>query len=257
MMWGRMIAVSLVFLVFDWAGWVTWLRGGMEKVLAPVREVVVFARVRTDSITNAVLFIKNGGIRLVNLERQLAEYSISAVRVAELESENANLRLQLGVLDSKYSYQAVRVISKSDGLILGLDGPAQFSEGAVVLHEDALVGVIDSIGKYSARVRTASSLSMDVELIDSSSRRVGKGKLVGGGQDIVVEGIEQSVDMNTSIVVVIIGLDDFAMNGLVIGRVSQVLSSDSSVYQQAIVEPLTQIQAGDTVYVIVSDKEEI
>lgn len=250
MLWGRMISVSFVFLVFDWAGWLFWFRGGMEIILAPVRQAVVIVDNRFDKIGSYIHFVKNGGVRIVDLERELAEYSTSASRVFELEQENLDLRLQLGVLDTNYAYQVARVVSVGDSLILAMDGPAEFVQGSMVVYKDTLVGTIESIGKYSTSVTKVSSLKIPVELVDSSSRKLGLGELVGDTGEIIISGVERSVKMNGSLLVVTTGAGDLVTKGVVVGRVREVLSSDSSVYQRAVVEPLLEISVGDSVYIV-------
>lgn len=258
MLWGKLLVVSLFLFLLDWGGWIGWLRRGLEMTVSPVAAVVGGIDSGKERVFCEIKFVKFGAIRLVDLERQLAEYSTSVVRVADLEKENTSLRKQVGVIDSGYEYQGGEIVSVSDGTyVVVFDGEIKFPVSAVVVYQGHLMGVVSDIGSRIVRIDGVSELlSLPVKIITASSQILGMGVVTGDvSYGVLLDDVAQEVALNTGTLVVSTGGDGVVLPDLVIGRVTEILSDPASVYKQAVVEPIVIPQVGDSVYVVVRKEE--
>lgn len=252
-MWVRILVVSVLILMLDSIGRTKAVRRGLEWVLSPVSTGVGRVQLSARTVSRRVKFVKSGAVRLVDLERQVAELSTTVGRVNELEKENRILRGQLGILDVSYQYRVGEVVSIAENtMIMTVEGGG-VSLGAPVLWEDGLIGMVERVGGWTVRVRLIGGLGKEVpvNLVDGSGRDIGEALL---GSDIahglVVSQVLQEVGLNVGDVVVTRGSDGIVPAGLVIGIIREVVGSDADVYNQAIVEPIYRPDYGDLVFVV-------
>lgn len=252
MLWVRLMVVALLFVLLDWGGWITWLRRGLEVIVWPTRAVFSFVSVQADLLSRQVRFARVGALRMVDLERQVAEYAPTVSRVSELERENAALKVQVGVLDSTRRYVQAEVVSATDGsYTVAFRGSPVFEAGSTVVYQDHLVGVVERVGASVAMVSGVDALdNTEATLVSASGSYVGRGVVRGGpSYGVLLDNVSQDIFLVAGTVVTTTG-SERVLPGLVVGRVAEIVSSDSSVYQQAVVVPVYRPGLGEFVYIV-------
>lgn len=254
--WGRLLAVSALLFLFDAVGKLRFVRSGAEWLLFPLVKVTGAVHREYGQGVRQVKFVRTGALRLVDLEREVGELVVNVSRVDELERENENLREQLGVLSSDYEYEVAEVLLIEGGdLVVSFSG-VKPQVGWLVLWKDGLVGYVESVGEWIARVRTVRGFEIElaVDVKTSNGVKVGEGYVRGDVvSGIVLDKVLQEVDLRADLLVVSKGMDDRVPKGTVVGTVSTLLSGDADVYQRAQVKPILEPVVGDMLYVVMEE----
>jgi len=244
-----LVLISICLFVIDSLGWVRAIRRGIENVLVPVEKAVYSASRLVGVPLEMVRFSRSGMARITDLERQLAQLSVDTVRVYELEKENEAMRKLLGVsLPPQWSYVPAAVIGKGEKLALGVGEIHGLRGGEAVVWQDIFLGTVASVSKRQSVVRL---------LVDPESRvstfvpRSGiDGLLVGRfGSQMVFSQVLQAGDLREGDLVATLG-ESGIPRGLLVGKVGKILSDETDVYKEALVEPIVDIGKLDTVFVL-------
>lgn len=188
--------------------------------------------------------------------RQLA---IDAQAFEELREENELLKKELSFVErSGTPYVSARVLAKSishsmNRFIIDVGSSEGVQLGsAVVSGEGIFVGKIVELGAHSATVSaiTDPTHSIAVSLLNES-RTIGVA--TGSVGDLLkIEFIPTDETIGENDLVVTSGLESLIPSGLLVGVVNTVQQETGSPFQQAIVEPLTDIRRLSLVLVLTS-----
>lgn len=182
------------------------------------------------------------------LRQELANLAIDKAKFHELEQENNRLR---GLLEfsSRYDFNTIlaNVVakegifssSKSRDLVIDKGSNYGLVEGLAVLSEEGvIVGKIMEVKDESAKVCLTTSpgcqLAASVQN-ESQTQGLTDGRL---GLTIEMNYIPQLEKIEVSEMVISSGLSAEIPRGLVIGKVSEVISESNEVWQSAIIEPI-------------------
>lgn len=186
---------------------------------------------------------------LEDLYEQREAFAIQAQETQTLRDENELLRSELGFARrAEMEYIAASVLAKSIShsvsrfvVDVGADDGAQLG-AAVVTGEGIYVGKITDLGKYSATVSalTDPSHSVAVSLLNES-RTIGVA--TGSVGDLLqIDFIPTDEVIAQNDLVVTSGLENLIPSGLIVGVVNTITELTGSPFQQAIVEPLSDIR---------------
>ncbi len=246
------VFLSLSLAIVDWGGWSGSFRSVFEAILVPISYPISRAAESRDEWIRQIKFAVNGAKRIVDLERQVAEYAESVSRVRELERENAAIRMQLGSPQVIREYVVARVVSvQEDYLIIIPDKMGEIQGGENVFVGGALVGVVSRVGARSLRVTPISQMEWEgtVRVIPSSGEAAEAVLRRDGQEGVIVDGVPGEYELTEGMIVEATGADDKLAGGSVVGRVGKILSDAGDVFGRARVEFFVQVVSGDVVFV--------
>lgn len=186
---------------------------------------------------------------LKDLTSQRDAFAIQAHDAQDLREENELLRAELGFVQrAGLEYIAASVLAKSISnsvsrfvINAGSDDGAQLG-AAIVTGEGIYVGKITDVGKHSSTVSalTDPNHSVAVSLLNES-RTIGVA--TGSVGDLLqIDFIPTDEVIVRNDLVVTSGLEDLIPSGLIVGVVNTITELTGSPFQQAIVEPLSDIR---------------
>lgn len=194
---------------------------------------------------------------LQDLYEERETFALQAQEAKRLQEENELLRKELGFVQrSGVKYISASILAKSIShsvnrfvIDVGKDDGAQLG-AAVVTGEGIYVGKITDVGRRSATVSalTDPSHSVAASLLNES-RTIGV--ITDSVGDLLqIDYIPTDEIIAENDLVVTSGLEDFIPSGLLVGVVSSVTELTGSPFQQAIVEPLSDIRHLSVVLVL-------
>ncbi|HKK54625.1 MAG TPA: rod shape-determining protein MreC [Patescibacteria group bacterium] len=196
-----------------------------------------------------------------NLQIQVNELLAEKAKWQEVERENDKLRNYLNFFeDNEYNKVMARVVA-SDNLLsqnanqsniyLNKGSEDGLREGMAVINEEGiLVGKILSLHDNSAQV--CLSINEDCKFAARFSEQSEAQGVVQGslGLTISMNLIPQEYDINIGDLVVSSGLEKNIPPGLIIGEVSSVSKQSNDIWQEAIIEPLYNLNKIDFLAVL-------
>ncbi|MCH7951165.1 rod shape-determining protein MreC [Patescibacteria group bacterium] len=248
-MFALWIAVSAALVGLDHAGWVRGMRGIAEAVLLPFERAVFQASDVVRSPFQTLRFWRSGTARIADLERQVAELTVDATRVMQLEEENAAMRKLLGApLPPQWRFIPAPLVGRGEEIFLGVGTREGVLVGDVVVWGDVLVGTIlqTSTRQSSVRLLTDPRSSLPVYLPSSGADGLLEGRF---GSQMVLTQVLQSANLREDALVVTSGAFG-PPRGLVVGKVREILTNETDVYQEAVVEPVVDFSYFITVFVV-------
>ena len=215
------------------------LRGGLALAGNGIGSVIerVFS-------SKAKLLEENG-----RLHDEVERYAAEAAAAAMLADENAALASLLNYTKSSpVPPLATRVMSRTSafgGEYILLD---RGETSGIALGDPVIVGE----GMFIGRIQSVSSSSSVARLVTDSQSKVGVRILndvatigIAEGQDGVllkVSFVPQSVDLQINQLIMTSGLDPETPAGLVVGSVKEVQQDEHDPFQEALIEPLTDLR---------------
>lgn len=251
--WGVGIIVTLFFLL-NATPLSKNLRGFFYTVSEPVQKFL-WAKA-SDNFQFFRVFFEAEEIKKQNLELRKRNQELIAKEVAlkKEKEENQFLRTALDLeLSEDFNLMMADIMGKDigrdfiminkgsdDGVIFGLP---------VITQEKALIGKVSEVYEYHSKIQllTAKDHSFDVEVPEREIFGLAKGQ---GGYDLLLELIprEKEIEAGDKVVSSIMG-GNFP-EGLLVGRVSSVSSSDVESFQVAEVVPYFDITQHKQLFLI-------
>ncbi len=193
------------------------------------------------------------------LEYKIKQHKIDTIELAELTHENALLREQLNFFEkNRYPHMGAQVIGRTidplgttliidrgsaDGLIQG--NPA-------IVHNGILIGKIIEVTSHNAVIRLINDNTSKIgATILNNERSIG---LVEGGYGLGVRMnfIPQNEIVTPGDTIITSGLSEGIPRGLLIGTVELVEKQPHEPFQQAVINPLTDMSDIDMVSIIMT-----
>ncbi|NPV09663.1 MAG: rod shape-determining protein MreC [Anaerolineae bacterium] len=194
------------------------------------------------------------------LKRRAEELTVQLVALQEVVAENELLRTELGFVRSQRSLRVMganveaRVAGREPGnliraLLISTGADGGLLPDMPVITGRGLVGRVVEVAGHSAQVLLINDARSAVAALVQRTRASGivKGQLDGS---IVMEGIDCDADVQVGDVVLTSGLGDVFPKGIVIGQVSEVIRSDTAMFQKAVISPSVDLSDLEVVVVI-------
>lgn len=243
------VAISIFLIGLDSVGWLGAVRGLVEGVLVPVEQTGFRASQSLLTPIETLRFWRSGAARIADLERQVAELSVDATKLLALEEENEAMRRLLGAqLPAKWRFIPAPLLGRGDEVTIGVGKRDGVSKGDAVVREEVLIATVK---KASERQSSLMLLTDANSKISVYVPRTGTdGILVGRfGSQMVMTQILQSEKTEEGDTVVSDGKFG-APRGLVVGKVGAILSDETDVYKEVLVEPILNFALLYTVFVV-------
>lgn len=248
---GVFLSFSLLFL--DTIGWATWIRGGVEFVMKPELRMISKLSQGAGGIFESVKFVFSEKDRVTELEKELTKAQQLLVETKGVQRENEQLKNALGskILPQKFHLTPAKVFS--NGPIVMIEN-INFSPSQIVLSpEGGLVGSIERVGIFGARIRlpTDANNKIEVSVLTADGKKT-NGELHGVfGSSMTVEKVIGDFQLSPGQLVVTKGDQDTMVPDILVGRIgTSIQHEESAVYQNAVVEPAVNVTALSTVLVI-------
>lgn len=199
------------------------------------------------------------------LEKRLSENVQQNIDIVKLQEENEVLREFLGFMErNNYEYLMANIIARAD--IDDSDNHKTFVidkgrldglyEGlGVVDHNGVLVGKISEVKEKSSLIITSTNKNCKFAasiMSEESTNGLSYGDL---GLTIKMSYIPQAINFEVGDIVISSGLEKDIPQGLVIGEINEVLKESNEVWQEAIIEPLTDYDNLFFVSIILNKQE--
>ena len=177
-------------------------------------------------------------------------------QIKEEKKENETLRSQLGLIPrEKYDLESSFVIGQDPqklGSWLMIDKGSTSgikTDMPVIFSDGILIGRVDEVYPYSARVSllTASSNSVNATDLETGSKGIVRGEY---GLGIVLDLVAQTDAINNGDTIVTSGLGSNMPKGLLIGKIQELGTSADKLFQQALITPQIKYSKLDVVFVI-------
>lgn len=243
------IGVSVALFGLDSLGIFRGVRGVTEMVLVPVERGVFGVSTVLRSPIQTMRFWRSGVARIADLERQVTELRVDAARLAALEEEKAAMRRLLGApLPPQWSFIPAPLVGRGEEISIGVGVRDGVETGDVVVCADVLLGSVIETSQRQSRVRllTDSGSKIPVYLPSSGADGLLEGRF---GSQMVLTQVLQSANLYEGESLVTSGAFG-PPRGLVVGKLSQILSDETDVYQEALVEPIVDLGSLETVFVV-------
>jgi len=192
-------------------------------------------------------------------KQEITELKVQLATLKEIANENEQLRNQLKFNEQvQFDITAARIVS-SEGTSLrkyvSIDrGKASgLSTGMAVISSGVLVGTIDQVDDYSAKVFLATDPEFRIRGLGQDGRAQGvvRGQL---GQGYLFDKVTQTESIKNSELVITFG-SGLVPKGILIGQVESIQKSDNAVFQSAQLRPLVDFDKLDVVFVVTGFKK--
>ncbi len=199
----------------------------------------------------SVKMLKESNIKLATENLEL--YGKLA-KLSQIEKENALLKEKLNLTDKNFwNTSLANIIGRDfennrsfvidrgafDGIAVGMP---------VIFKGEVIVGKISDVNYNTSKVKTIIDVSSKIAAVSSTGNV--SGLVRGLGSDIVFDLIAKNKKPEIGDLIISSGTDGLWPRGLLIGKVKQVRSEDSQVFNTADIELLADFRDFDNVFVI-------
>lgn len=227
------VAISIVVMGLDKLGIFGWARGLTEAIVNPFSKGIRGVIILVNQPIKAAQFAFIGAERMAKIESRLAEVLVDQVRLEEFERENEALReLIQAPLPSEWSYIPAPVLGGKEELVIGVGAVDGVSVNDTVVSEaGVLVGRVDRVSYRTSWAITPYKLGEKIPV--KVRRRATEGLLIGDGEGVFLDQVEQTEELYVDDVVLTSGLEGNYFAGLVVGFVSEFVGNPADVYKKA------------------------
>lgn len=248
------VGLAIALTILQSIGFLRPLQILTDQILLPVRSTV--------NSTTAVVgrqvstFFSLGSLARENarLEVEVKDLKKQLANMREVNRENDLLRAQLG-FNSRQSLQLApaRVAGYNPdnirrSLTIDIGRNSGITKGMAVVSNGALVGSVDEVNDFSAKVFLLSDVDFRIRALGQDARANG---IVAGqiGSGYSMDKIAQGDKISRGETVITAG-SGAVPKGLIIGTVESVESSDDAVFQVASIRPAINLTKLELVFVV-------
>lgn len=252
------VGTAIVLTLLQTVGFLRPLQIVADQVLLPLRQVTSGI---TSTLSRQVTTLGSLG-SLANensrLDTQVKDLKKQLASMREVSHENDLLRAQLG-FNSRQSLQLApaRVVGYSPdnirkSLTIDVGKSSGVTKGMAVVSNGALVGTIDEVADFSAKVFLLSDVDFRIRALGQDGRANG---IVAGqiGSGYSMDKIAQGEKIAKGETVITAG-SDIIPKGIIIGTVESVETSDDAVFQVANIRPAIDLSKLELVFVVKGQK---
>jgi len=254
------IALSVVFLLLDSLGALSFLRKGVSFVMDPVDYQGSILGRQSREYLEAFIYLKDFRDEYNQMSIDIYEKEVQAAFYAILEEENEALRKQISLGDIEQKYLVVKVLSTSDYDFLRINKGEKDGVvvGDVVVLGNMLVGLVTRVDVNGALVRVPASRGSNLEVVvvkgDIDELRVSdvsniltKGVAKGSSEGIRIENMSMSADIENGDIVVV--NDSRVGQYLVLGYLTDLSDNPAATSRSGFVTPIVEYDRLVTAFV--------
>jgi len=191
----------------------------------------------------------------LSLREQLAGLSVDQGELITCQSENQRLKdLLSSPLPPSWKFVEAQVTSWGENLQINRGKTSLVEEGMTVLFNDVLVGRVIKANQFNSLVELVDKkgvkIPVGVKGKDSLKEMKAKGLLIGLGKNhLRLEKVLQGEKLAKGDLVFSLGQGG-VLPGLLVGRIDEISSDKTAVYQSAMVLPLIDYQRLRQIFIV-------
>jgi rod shape-determining protein MreC len=252
------VGIAIVLTLLQSIGFLRPLQIIADQVFLPVRRAVTGTTALVARQVGTLASLGSLASENSRLDNEVKDLKKQLANMREVNRENDLLRAQLG-FNSRQSLQLVpaRVAGYNPdnirrSLTIDIGRSAGITKGMAVVSNGALVGSIDEVNDFSAKVFLLSDVDFRIRAIGQDNRANG---IVAGqiGSGYSMDKIAQGDKISRGETVITAG-SGAVPKGLIIGTVESVESSDDAVFQLASIRPAINLAKLELVFVVRGQK---
>lgn len=247
-----LILFSLLIIIADNLNWLGLIKGSLQTVTIPIQYGLYKSSL---SVSRQFEFI--------SLARQASqENKALKEQLAELLSENARLNKQLAETQSFVDQQnslnsqtfnliPARPIGLSRYLLIDKGSDDGIKVNQTVIFKDNFIGKIKEVTNKKSKIILSSDPDSQVAAFATNDQGKAKGVLAGQfGSEMLMDKILHQEPIADNDIVYTDGTEIEIPRGLILGRVSEVLSRDNEVFKQAKVKSVFDTNDLEVIFII-------
>ncbi len=251
---------AILIIILDLTGYLGPANDIIHTALKPPAILFTEAKTLVDGGVDAVREISTLRQRNAELEDLANRLTVENLRLAEVETENEQLRTLLVFAQTNPSYDyrggqiIARVIGDSASLFthpiqIDLGEQHGIEEGMPVVTDRGLVGRIFHVYPRTSDIMLITDPRSSVNVMTQASRAPGimRGRV---GQLPIMELIPPEIEISVGEIIITSGLGGHFPKGLVAGQVVEVLKNDDLMFQSAVIQPTVDFDRMELVLVI-------
>lgn len=243
-----LIVLSLLLMVLDTFRLLQVPKNLITSLTTPV-EYGAYSVYR--NLTNALGFItfwKSGYQEIARLKQRNLELAVDADLVRKLKEENSLLRSQLAVSSASAGMLlAAKVVSSGKYLVIDKGLKDGIKTGQTVVLNNVLVGHITKTDDFQSKIIMPTDPDEKIVVISTKNRSRGLVKGIFGSRMELGE-VLQADKIDIEETVETYG-DEKMDSGLLVGKITKIVKSDSALFQKAELKPLLEYNKLSLVFV--------
>ncbi len=247
--------LAIVIIALHYSGQAWPFRLVYDQIANPIGTRLVQARndvkdqyIFLSSITNLNKENKKLNATQLELRQQLASLKEVARENDLLRSQlNFNARLNLDLIPARVV--SVQPDNTRQYLTIDRGSSSGLKKGQAVVSSGVLVGTIDEVNDYSAKVFMVNDPDFRIRAVAQDGRAQGivRGQI---GQGYVFEKVAQSETISQTEQVVTTG-SGLVPQGILIGTIDSITRADNAIFQSATLKPLVDLNSLELVFIVV------
>lgn len=250
--------IAAIFVVLQLTGLIGPIRLILDQVFNPFGRLIYGISRSTSDNLNFFTQVNQVNDKNKQLEEENMKLRQQLADFKELTNENNLLRKQLGFNERQnLDLKAARIIAYNadnirKSLTIDKGSRAGLKTGMAIVSSGALVGTIDEVNDFSAKVFLLSDPDFRIRALGQDGRASGvvRGQIGAGYQ---MEKIAQSDTINTAESVVTAGSDQVP-KGIIIGQVETIDREDNAIFQVANIKPAINLTKLELAFVVMGSK---
>lgn len=251
-----------MIISLDLAGYLGPVNDIIHTALKPPAILLTEAKTLIGGGVDAVREIRTLRQRNAELEDLANRLTVENLRLAEVETENEQLRTLLAFAQTNpsYDYRGGQIIARVIGdsaspfthpIQIDLGEQHGIEEGMPVVTDRGLVGRIFNVYPRTSDIMLITDPRSSVNVMTQASRAPGilRGRV---GQLPIMELIPPEIEISVGEIIITSGLGGHFPKGLVVGQVIEVQKNDDLMFQSAIIQPTVDFDRMELVLVITS-----
>lgn len=251
---------AILIIGLDLAGYIGPVNDAIHTALKPPAILLTEAKTLVEDGVDAVREIKTLRQRNAELEDLANRLTVENLRLAEVETENEQLRTLLAFAQTNpsYDYRGGQIIARVIGdsaspfthpIQIDLGEQHGIKEGMPVVTDRGLVGRIFNVYPRTSDIMLITDPRSSVNVMTQASRAPGilRGRV---GRLPIMELIPPEIEISVGEIIITSGLGGHFPKGLVVGQVVEVQKNDDLMFQSAIIQPTVDFDRMELVLVI-------
>jgi rod shape-determining protein MreC len=251
---------AILMMALDLTGYLGPVKNILHAALRPPAILLTESKQVLGGGINAIKDLSQVRQRNAELEDEINRLMVENLRLAEVETENTQLRTLLDFAQAhpSYDYRGGQIIARVIGesaspfthpIQIDLGKTHNITTGAPVVTERGLIGRIFNVYNNTSDIMLITDPRSAVNVMTQASRAPGimRGRV---GQPPIMELIPPEIEISVGEIIITSGLGEHFPKGLVVGQVVEVIKNDDLMFQSAIIQPTVDFNRMELVLVI-------